>query len=245
MASQPEPPDRPERMAFERTGGYGSRLPWGIVVVLTLVIIAIIKPWSFGQALSEGSPPPAAPAVAEATGPPTPTPEPTLAPGALACSNYDAWRAVTIEHTLDQEVHRWIAIDPAAAQDALDPAIPTVRVVAGRLDAIGYCAPETVTVADPPHVFRVVDGVTTMVDETSALRLMVPTGHHAARIFQPPQGTDTWSPGRYVVEVRLGHVPEGGPGVPSSAWFAIDVEHAASDPVQADGRSLFSPPPSP
>jgi len=40
-------------------------------------------------------------------------------------------------------------------------------------------------------------------------------------------------------------VPQGGPGVPSSARFAIDVEHAASDPIQADRPSPFSPPPSP
>ena len=44
MASQPEPPDRPERMAFERTGGSGTRLQVGIALVLGFVLAAILKP---------------------------------------------------------------------------------------------------------------------------------------------------------------------------------------------------------
>ena len=243
MASQPEPPDRPERMAFERTGGSGTRLQVGIALVLGFVLAAILKPWDWGQPSVDTNPPGSAAAIAAART--SPSPKPTLDPRAVPCLTYSAWRAMTIERTSGEEVHRWIVVDPVAATDPLDPGIPSVRVVAGRLDGMGYCAPDGAAAAATPTVYRITDGTAEILNEATPLSLLVPTGEHAALIFQPPQATDTWSPGRYVLKVLLGPVPEGGPGVPSSAWFAIDVEQAASDPVQADRPSPFSPPPSP
>jgi len=234
------PPDHPGPTPLARTGGYGSRLPWGIVIVLSLVILAVAKPWNVGRAPADASP-----GVAAApTAAPTATPEPTLAPGALGCSNYDAWRAVTIEHTLDEEVHRWIAVEPARVLDALDPAIPSVRVVAGRLDGIGFCVPDSLAMADVPHVFRVVDGTATMIDGTATLRLAVPTGFHAARVYQPPQGDDAWAPGRYVVQVLPAITAGAKPDPLASAWFALDVVSEAGRSVEPGARP-FSPPPSP
>jgi len=235
MASHRSPAEPPERSDVSRTAGYGSRLPWGIVVVLGFILVAIIKPWDFGRTPPPAPPTPEALAAPVAPSAPSVTPAPTLEPGAIPCLNYDAWRAVTIERTLDEEIHRWIVVDPTAATDALDPTIPAVRVVAGRLDGIGYCAPETLTSAVAPHVYRVTDGAAAKVDETEALRLIRPTGPHAARIFQPPTGTDTWSPGRYVVEVLMSPAGRRDNLAEASAqWFAIDVEQAPSDPAGSD-----------
>src|SRR3989304_2591031 len=212
MASQPEPPDRPERMAFERTGGSGTRLQVGIALVLGFVLAAILKPWDWGQPSVDTNPPGSAAAIAAART--SPSPKPTLDPRAVPCLTYSAWRAITIERTSGEEVHRWIVVDPVAA-------------------------------TEPPAASRTTAGTAEILNEAPPLSLLVPTGEHAALIFQPPQATDTWSPGRYVLKVLLGPVPEGGPGVPSSAWFAIDVEQAAPDPDQGDRPSPFSPPPSP
>jgi hypothetical protein len=117
----------------------------------------------------------------------------------------------------------------SAATDALDPTIPALRIVAGRLDGIGFCAPATLATATTPHIYRLTDGSVMQLDETSALRLVRPTGPRAARIFQPPTGTDTWAPGRYVVEVIVSPAAGDGQDAASAMWFAIDVEQAASD----------------
>src|SRR3972149_589869 len=105
----------------------------------------------------------------------------------------------------------------------------------------GLAPPAGEARAAPPTAYRTTDGTAETLNEATPLSLLVPTGEHAALIFQPPQATDTWSPGRYVLKVLLGPVPEGGPGVPSSAWVALDVEDAASDPVQADRPGPFRP----
>jgi hypothetical protein len=231
-ASSPDPPEHPERVASDRTAGYGSRLPWGIVVVLSLIIVAIVKPWDFGRPTSEG-PRATAASAADASGDvgatpqPGATPAPTLEPGALSCSNYDAWRAVTVEQTRDEEVHRWIAVDPVAARDPLDPAIPSVRVVVGRLEGIGFCPPDSVVAADVARVYRVDDGRAERVGGDADLTLLVPTGHHAARVFRPPSGIDAWAPGLYVVEVPIAGGSAGGASGPSSMWFDIQVDQTA------------------
>jgi hypothetical protein len=232
MATHRSPAEPPERSDVSSVAGYGSRLPWGIVVVLSFILVAIVKPWDLGRTPPPAPTMPAALAASTAPSAPVVTPAPTLEPGAIPCLNYEAWRVVTIERTLDQEVHRWIVVDPtAAAADALDPTIPAVRVVAGRLDGIGFCAPETLVTAATPHIYRITDGTATRVDEAAALRLVRPAGTRAARIFQPPTGTEPWSPGRYVVEVLVSPAGGDGQGTSSAAWFAIDVEQAPSDPV--------------
>ena len=231
-ASSTDTPEPVKHEAFDRTRGYGSRLPWGIVVVLSLVIVAIVKPWDFGRPATDGPRATAASAaeassVINATPTPTATPEPSLALGALGCSNYDAWRAVTIEQTRDEEVHRWIAVDPVAARDALDPAIPSVRVVVGRLEGIGFCAPDSVVGADVARIYRLDDSGAERVGGDVDLELLVPTGHHAARVFRPPPGTDAWAPGLYAVEVPIAGASAAGASGPSSMWFDIQVDQTA------------------
>src|SRR3972149_6037928 len=132
MASQPEPPDRPERMAVERPG------------------------WAGGQPAADTTPPGSAAAIAAART--SPSPKPTLDPRAVPCLTYSAWRAITIERTSGEEVHRWIVVDPGAAPDPLDPGIPSVRVVAGRLDGMGYCAPDGAAAAGTPAGHRTTHG---------------------------------------------------------------------------------------
>src|SRR3989304_6061250 len=188
MASQPEPPDRPERMAFERTGGSGTRLQVGIALVLGFVLAAILKPWDWGQPSVDTNPPGSAAAIAAART--SPSPKPTLDPRAVPCLTYSAWLAITIERTSGEEVHRWIVVDPVAAPAPPAPGVPSVRVVAGRLDGMGYCAPDGAAAAATPTVYRITDGTAEILNEATPLSLLVPTREHAALLFQPPPATD-------------------------------------------------------
>ena len=114
-----------------------------------------------------------------------------------------------------------------AARDALDPAIPSVRVVVGRLEGIGFCAPDSVVAADVARVYRVDDGRAERVGGDADLGLLVPTGHHAARVFRPPSGIDAWAPGRYVVEVPIVDGSTASDSGPSSMWFDVQVDQTA------------------
>ena len=118
-----------------------GRLSTALGIMLVVILIAIVKPWG------AGSPEPTRPlAVAPAASvaiTPIPTQDRTAAGLAVGvCLGSGGWQVASLETWRTQDVRVWRAIDPIpAASGPLDPAIPSVPIVAIRLAAVGWCAP--------------------------------------------------------------------------------------------------------
>jgi hypothetical protein len=118
-----------------------GQLSTALGIVIVLVVVAILKPWAAGTAqptglLAVGSASPAAIT-------PIPTEDRTVEGLAIPiCLGTGGWRVATLETWRTQDVRVWRAIEPiAAATGPLDPAIPSVPIVAVELTALGWCAP--------------------------------------------------------------------------------------------------------
>ena len=202
-------------------------------LVAVLVAIAILKPWGPGSA-------PAPPRVPRTALPvlATPTPRPTneSADGLAApiCLGAGAWQVASLETWRTQRVRVWRAVEPIAdAVGPLDPAIPTVPVVALEIEALGWCAPTygADRPAGPARVtaWFVLDAIavelqlrqvlpergTTQVAALYRLRGLCPPG--PACPTTPTAVTEPWRTGRVVFRYE----DLGGDRV---AWFAADIE---------------------
>jgi hypothetical protein len=110
-------------------------------VVIVLLAVAILKPWTFGT----GQPTGLLGVVPIESAAITPMPTEDRSAEGLAipiCLGTGGWRVASLETWRTQDVRVWRAIDPiAAATGPLDPAIPSVPIVAIQLTALGWCAP--------------------------------------------------------------------------------------------------------
>jgi hypothetical protein len=111
-------------------------------LVLVLLVVAILKPWTGGTAEPTG-PLAAGPSAAPATATPIPTEDRTADGLAIPiCLGTGAWRVASLETWQTQDVRVWRAIEPVTdATGPLDPAIPSVPIVAIQLTGLGWCAP--------------------------------------------------------------------------------------------------------
>lgn len=118
------------------------RLPLATSLVAVLVGIAIVKPWGVGAPTAPPRPPRTFVPVAA---PPTPRPTEDETADGLArpiCLGAGAWRVATLETWRTHHVRVWRAVEPLnEATGPLDPAIPSVPVVALEIEALGWCAP--------------------------------------------------------------------------------------------------------
>jgi hypothetical protein len=118
-----------------------GRLSAALGAVLVLFLVAILKPWAAGTAAPTGLPI----AGRAQSAPPTPVATDDRTAQGLAapiCLGTGAWRVTSLETWQTQDVRVWRAIEPiATASDPLDPAIPSVPIVAIQLTALGWCAP--------------------------------------------------------------------------------------------------------
>src|SRR5207248_3056047 len=117
------------------------RLSTALGIVIVLLAAAILKPWTAGPAEPTGLgavAPVSAPAI-------TPIPTEDRSADGLAypiCLGTGGWRVASLETWRTQDVRVWRAIEPiGAATGPLDPAIPSVPIVAVQLRALGWCAP--------------------------------------------------------------------------------------------------------
>jgi len=119
----------------------GTSLSNVIAAVVIALAIVILKPWGIGAAAPSG--PPRLPSVTAAPITPEPTEDRTaLGLASPLCLGTGAWRITSLETWQTQDVRVWRAIEPAtAASGPLDPAIPSVPIVAIKLAALGWCAP--------------------------------------------------------------------------------------------------------
>jgi hypothetical protein len=118
-----------------------GQLSTAVGVFVVLLLVAILKPWGGGTpqptgllAIEPDSP------VASA---PVPTEDRTAQGLAFpVCLDTGGWRVASLETWRTQDVRVWRAIEPiASATGPLDPAIPSVPIVAIELSALGWCAP--------------------------------------------------------------------------------------------------------
>jgi hypothetical protein len=118
-----------------------GQLSTALGVVILLLVVAILKPWAGGTPEPTGllaAGPPSSPEI-------TPIPTKDRSAEGLAnpiCLGAGAWRVASLEMWRTQDVRVWRAITPiTSATGPLDPAIPSVPIVAIQLRALGWCAP--------------------------------------------------------------------------------------------------------
>lgn len=225
-------PERPPPIHVDRLPSSGRQLPAIVAVLIGAVVLAFLKPWDIGREPGPeraGTAATATPSsVATARSPGTRNPL-----GAVPCFSDREWRVVTVERLTGIDRRSWIAVDPVAATGPTDRRIPTRRLTAEQLLAIGYCAPRTGTIGtrDPELValYRVEPGGRSPAQLPPPL-LFAPTGDGTAEMYQPDPAADQretgWKPGRYVLEVNTG---TGG----RNLWFAL--EFVAAPPPRPQG----------
>jgi hypothetical protein len=211
-----------------------GQLSTALGVVILLLVVAILKPWAGGAPEPTGL---------LAAGP-APTPEITPIPtedrsaqglAGPICLGTGGWRVASLETWRTQSVRVWRAIEPIpSATGPLDPAIPSVPIVAVELRAVGWCAPAfgddmpvgpvTVTAwavqgaAAAPIQLRQVrppDGVTPIAALYVPLSSCADTTTCAS--LQPTPVPRAWATGRVVFrydDAGTGRVD----------WFAADIE---------------------
>ncbi len=233
--------DQRDTVRLEHLGGSGRLLPVGVVLLLALLLLAAVKPWGAGDdgyRLTAFPPPSMATSVAPSArasgGASDPGAKASFDPRAVPCLTRDEWRIVTRERTAGREPRRWIAVEPLEGSERdrpTDPDIPVHRVVAGRLLALGYCAPEAVATMDgaTPElriwfmpVARPGGTAARAAVAVDDLHPVTVVGEGDAEMYAPPNRERGWRIGRYVLAIRSSE-----PAKPTY-WLAVEVVPAAS-----------------
>ncbi|MBA3779249.1 MAG: hypothetical protein H0X16_08130 [Chloroflexi bacterium] len=225
--------DQRDTVRLEHLGGSGRLLTVGVVLLLSLLLVAVFKPWGAGgdgYRLTAFS----GPSVAPSNAAPDPAAPATADPRAVPCLTRDEWRIVTREQTAGREPRRWIAVKPFEGNERdrpTDSDIPVHRVVAGRLLALGYCAPEAIATLDggPPELrlwFLPAAGsgraAARRAMPVEGLRPVTVPGQGDAEMYVPPNRERGWRIGRYVLAIRPAGSSE------PTYWLAVELVPAAS-----------------
>ena len=228
----------------------GSRLPTAVGVVAVVLGMAILKPWGVAA-------PSPSPAARLATPEPViVTPEPTADRSAAGlagavCLGPGGWRVASLERWRTDNVRVWRAIEPAdVVTGPLDPAIPSVPIVALELTALGWCAPaygpnvpvgpanvtawwvdRGVAAELPLAQVQPVDGVTPIAALYRPLATCPPGVRCRPAVIDPTAapatgattaGLGPWMTGRVVF-----HWVDEGAG--TEAWLAADIQIITAD----------------
>lgn len=223
---------------------------WLVILTLTVVALAIAKPWAVGdQAGASTGPAPRSRASAAAAE--LASLDPSSAPADQACYPVTAWRLYTVEDDGSRTILTWYSLTPLSGAGAgsagrpFDPTIPVVDVFARRLLSVGFCPP--IGSGRRPVVSTQAWQVSAGNQEGSALRL-VPAPTYApdpsdGQLFGPPPTVPTagpvaWPPGHYVFDVRVGL------STADEDWFAVQVESVGQqEPGSVSGSAARSNPP--
>jgi hypothetical protein len=217
----------PDANAVQAGGSFERRRGPSILVgvVGILVLVALVKPWSFGGdgaggGSSRATGRPAADAsgledvaVAPATSPETPD------ANAIACFSSNTEQLVLLERWPGNEVRSWIAVASASATGPLDPAIPTTTIHSSHLVGIGVCPPR------PPNgpqfgaaVMHDIQLVTMSSANRAAVDLgvwppltKVPEDPGSAMLYGPPPSPGPTGDGQSPGASIPGPVPSGAP----------------------------------
>lgn len=120
-----------------------------VAVIVGFLVVAIVKPWSFGETGSDGArladrgALPAASGVALLT---EPTPAPAIGipdPNAMACLSDETDQLVTIERWAGHEVRSWVAVADITGSGPLDQRLTPISIYSNHVVGLGICAPRT------------------------------------------------------------------------------------------------------
>lgn len=127
----------------------GRRAPSILAAAMAaFLLIALIKPWSFG-ATSRPEPSPTG-SDALAAGPtPSPAPTPTSSPkifdpNEMACLTDETDQVVLLERWSGNEVRSWVAAVDMIVGDPLDDRLVPITVFSTHVIGLGVCAPRTI-----------------------------------------------------------------------------------------------------
>jgi hypothetical protein len=113
-----------------------------VVATAGFLLVAMLKPWSFGQPTPDGATGPGhRPGGLVASPDVTPVPTASPDPNGIACFAADKEQVVLLERWPGNEVRSWIAATDISAADPLDPRITRVEVYSSHLIGLGVCAP--------------------------------------------------------------------------------------------------------
>lgn len=118
-----------------------------VAVVAAFLLIALVKPWSFGENGSDSGGSAAPGAIPSGTGhgidaEPSPAPTSTiLDPNAMACLTDQMEQVVIIERWAGHEVRSWVASVDMTASGPLDARLEPVSIFSSHVIGLGVCAP--------------------------------------------------------------------------------------------------------
>jgi hypothetical protein len=117
-----------------------------VAVIAAFLLIALLKPWSFGEDGSDSGRPGARDAIPSGSGLATGG-EPSLAatpsipdPNAMACMTDATEQVVIIERWAGHEVRSWVAAADMTASGPLDERLVPLSIFSSHVIALGICA---------------------------------------------------------------------------------------------------------
>jgi hypothetical protein len=207
-----------------RVSSGGSRTPSIVVAAIAaFLIVAAVKPWSFGGTDRARPTAPATPPAG--SGPilhdePSPTATAGIPdPDAMACLSSETDQLVAIERWSGHEIRSWVATPDTIGSGPLDTHIVPIAIYSSHVVALGMCAkrpsasgsPDGVAGAqapapggDVPAAARLIDvrSIVETVTGPVVVDLGIPDpisahsgGTDAARLYGPPNATPGRSPG--------------------------------------------------
>jgi len=111
-------------------------------VIVAGVLLALLKPWSYGGSDAPETRSPARPsAAAGVVTSAAPTPSPQVDPNGMLCLGGDVEQVVAYEHSAKVEVRNWIAVNDVPVTGPLDPLVSQIKIFSSRVVGLGICGP--------------------------------------------------------------------------------------------------------
>jgi hypothetical protein len=219
------PPLEPVRSSGR---GQTSRL---VLLVATLFLIAIIKPWDLAGTRRPAASVPAVQPSSRTAEPSLGRNESAVHPETEQCFVGASWRVFTVEQNLGRRVRSWIGVEPIVAKDRPPLAqIPAIRLLTEKVDSLGFCSAFRVESAiQSVEAWRIAD-----VGSWEPLALVpaigpAPPDPAIGRIFGPPPGAGDadhgWHAGTYVFRIA----EEAG----APRWLAVIVRFIPAETAPA------------
>ena len=217
---------------------FGRRRAPSILVggIAVFLLVALIKPWSFGgDGSAEGRPGAAGPSAATsgpatggtltpATSSPPATPSTIPDPNAMACLTDDTEQVVLIERWAGNEVRSWIASADMIVPGPLDARLVPIGIFSSHVIGLGVCAPRAPIGAQRPaaalldvrSIVQTVDGPRAVDLGSPDLMTPRPSGPEPAVLYGPPAAAAPLQPSATTA-------PSGSPAASAGTPAATDA----------------------
>jgi hypothetical protein len=170
-----------------------------VAVAAAFLLLALLKPWSFGESGDTGGRSPAPSTVpsgsAPALGvlPSATTPSPAPDPNAMDCLSDRTEQVVVLERWPGKEVRSWIAAPEVVASGPLDDHLEVIQIFSSHVVGLGICASGNVGGHGSTARFVDVRSIIESSDGSSSVSLGLPQpitrevgGADSARLYGAP-----------------------------------------------------------